>query len=249
MCSVPRRSAAISCTHSCSSTATTPRPESTSRGPRSTSEGYASASPRPERMPERTIGAMHATHGNGRLVVATPVRRRGPDRRSRGRARRARIRAIWIPDVGGDVLGAIEVLFGATPRIVVATGILNVWMHEPAEVAQRRASWSDGWQRRFLLGLGVSHARADRPREPRTLHQAVLQDGRATSTGSTRPRLRSRWTHACSRRCGPRMLGLARDRAAGAHPYFVPPEHIASDARDPRSRCDDRSRAGGRARP
>ena len=24
----------------------------------------------------------------------------------------------------------------------------------------------------------------------------------------------------------PRMLGLARDRAAGAHPYFVPPEHV-----------------------
>ena len=23
------------------------------------------------------------------------------------------------------------------------------------------------------------------------------------------------------------MLGLARDRAAGAHPYFVPPEHVA----------------------
>ena len=25
--------------------------------------------------------------------------------------------AIWIPDVGGDVLGAIETLLGATPRI------------------------------------------------------------------------------------------------------------------------------------
>jgi len=25
----------------------------------------------------------------------------------------------------------------------------------------------------------------------------------------------------------PRMLGLARARAAGAHPYFVPPEHVA----------------------
>src|SRR5277367_359117 len=66
--------------------------------------------------------------------------------------------AIWIPDVGGDVLGAVEVLLAAAPRAVVATGILNIWMHGPAEVAQRRESWSEEWQRRFLLGLGVSHA-------------------------------------------------------------------------------------------
>ena len=46
--------------------------------------------------------------------------------------------AIWIPDVGGDVLGAVEMLLGATPRTTIATGILNVWMHEPAEVAARR---------------------------------------------------------------------------------------------------------------
>ena len=51
--------------------------------------------------------------------------------------------AIWIPDVGGDVLGVVETLLGATPRIVIATGILNIWMHEPAEVAARRASWSE----------------------------------------------------------------------------------------------------------
>src|ERR1700680_4283653 len=66
--------------------------------------------------------------------------------------------AIWIPDVGGAVLGAVETLLGATQRSVVATGILNVWMHEPAEVAARRASWRDDWKRRFLLGLGGSHA-------------------------------------------------------------------------------------------
>ncbi len=43
--------------------------------------------------------------------------------------------AIWIPDVGGDVLGAVELLWTATQHAVVATGILNIWMHEPSEVA------------------------------------------------------------------------------------------------------------------
>ena len=46
--------------------------------------------------------------------------------------------AVWIPDVGGDVLGAVEILLRAAPRLMVATGILNIWMHEPADVAARR---------------------------------------------------------------------------------------------------------------
>src|SRR5436189_32344 len=35
--------------------------------------------------------------------------------------------ALWIPDVGGDVLGAIETLLGSTSRTTIATGILNIW--------------------------------------------------------------------------------------------------------------------------
>src|SRR5438046_4763127 len=66
--------------------------------------------------------------------------------------------ALWIPDVGGDLLGSMEILLGATERAVVATGVLNVWMHEAAEVAAHRASWSEPWHQRALFGLGVSHA-------------------------------------------------------------------------------------------
>jgi probable F420-dependent oxidoreductase len=134
--------------------------------------------------------------------------------------------AIWIPDVGGDVLGAVETLLGATQRSVVATGILNVWMHEPAEVAARRASWHDDWKRRFLLGLGVSHAplidqgQPGRYTKPVTKMIAYL-DGLDSAAAPFPVECR---VLAALR---PRMLGLARDRAAGAHPYFVPPEHVA----------------------
>jgi alkanesulfonate monooxygenase SsuD/methylene tetrahydromethanopterin reductase-like flavin-dependent oxidoreductase (luciferase family) len=41
--------------------------------------------------------------------------------------------ALWIPDVGGDVFGAVELLMRSTERAVVATGILNLWMHSPEE--------------------------------------------------------------------------------------------------------------------
>ena len=134
--------------------------------------------------------------------------------------------AIWIPDVGGDVLGSVEALLRATPRIVIATGILNIWMHDPAEVAQRRASWSDAWRQRFLLGLGASHAplidhgHPGRYQKPFSKMVEFLDGLDAAEV----PFPVDARVLAALR---PRMLGLARDRAAGAHPYFVPAEHVA----------------------
>ena len=132
---------------------------------------------------------------------------------------------IWIPDVGGDVLGSVELLLGAAPRIGVATGILNIWMQDPVEVAGRRASWNRGWQHRFTLGLGASHAplvdhgHPGRYTKPYSRMIAFLDmlDG-AQDPFPVDARMLGALGH--------RMLGLARDRAAGAHPYFVPPEHI-----------------------
>jgi probable F420-dependent oxidoreductase len=134
--------------------------------------------------------------------------------------------ALWIPDVGGDVLGSVEHLLQSAPRAGVATGILNIWMHEPAAVAQRRASWSEAWQRRFLLGLGVSHAplidHGNPGRYSKPFSKMVeFLDG---LDGAEVPFPTDARVLAALR---PRMLGLARDRAAGVHPYFVPPEHIA----------------------
>jgi probable F420-dependent oxidoreductase len=134
--------------------------------------------------------------------------------------------AVWIPDVGGDVRGSIEHLLRATPRIAVATGILNIWMHEPADVAGWRASWSDEWRRRFLLGLGVSHAvlidHAEPGRYAKPYSKMVeYLDGLDAAAVPFPAEAR---VLAALR---PKMLGLARDRAAGAHPYFVPVEHIA----------------------
>jgi probable F420-dependent oxidoreductase len=134
--------------------------------------------------------------------------------------------AIWIPDVGGDVLAAIENLLRATTRIIAATGILNIWMHDPDEVAQRRASWSPDWQRRFLLGLGVSHAPLIDHEHPGRYVKpfAKMVDYLDGLDRAAAPFPADARVLAALR---PRMLGLARDRAAGAHPYFVPPEHVA----------------------
>ena len=41
---------------------------------------------------------------------------------------------------------------------MIATGILNLWMHSPGDVADSYAALTDEHGDRFLLGIGVSHA-------------------------------------------------------------------------------------------
>jgi len=134
--------------------------------------------------------------------------------------------ALWIPGgVGGDVLGDAARLLGATTRPVVATGILNVWMHDPAEVATRHHELTRAHPDRFLLGLGVSHAPlVERSDQVYTRPLAKMRDylDRLDATAPPVP-VAERALAAL----GPRMLELARDRTAGAHPYLVSPEHTS----------------------
>jgi probable F420-dependent oxidoreductase len=137
--------------------------------------------------------------------------------------------ALWIPDVGGAVFDAVERLLAATQRAVVATGILNLWMHEPAETAERFHALSAEHGNRFLLGIGVSHAPlvdADDPgryRKPMAAMAAFL-DGLDHAAPPVPPE------SVVLAALGPKMLELAARRTGGVHPYLVTPEHT-SEAR------------------
>ena len=122
--------------------------------------------------------------------------------------------ALWIPDVGQTpVLDSVGDLLAATNDIVVATGILNLWMNEPADVAASYASLTAAHGDRFLMGIGVSHAplidstEPGRYRKPISAEQPVPVGARV---------------HAA---LGPKMLEHAAQRSRGAHPYLVTPEH------------------------
>jgi probable F420-dependent oxidoreductase len=134
--------------------------------------------------------------------------------------------AIFIPDAGGDVLGDVKHLLAATRRIVLATGILNIWMHDAAHVAAGRAAIEARFGSRFLLGLGSSHA----PLVQAALHvpyrrpYSKMEDYLDALDGAV-PRVLPAQRMLAA--LGPRMLLLARARAAAAHPYLVPPEHTA----------------------
>jgi probable F420-dependent oxidoreductase len=135
--------------------------------------------------------------------------------------------ALWIPDTGGDVFGAVARLLGATKRAMVATGILNLWMHEPAEVASGFARLAgDGG--RFLLGLGVSHGPLiDRVLKP-GLYDRPLGAMRDYLDALDRADPAVPAGGRVLAALGPKMLELARDRAAGAHPYLTTADHTAT---------------------
>jgi probable F420-dependent oxidoreductase len=132
--------------------------------------------------------------------------------------------ALWIPDVGGPVLDSVDHLLSSTKRVVIATGILNLWMHEPADVAAAYASLSAKHGERFLLGIGVSHAPLIDSKEP-GLYRKPLAATRAyldaiDATDNPVP-VGNRVLAAL----GPKMLELAATRSRGAHPYLVTPDH------------------------
>jgi probable F420-dependent oxidoreductase len=131
---------------------------------------------------------------------------------------------IWFP--GGQHQGLAEhisSLLEHTRRVVVATGIVNIWTHPAAEIAAEHHAITQAYPGRFLLGLGVSHQRvveASGLRYERPLEKMIAYLDELDAAPTPVP-VEERILAAL----GPRMLQLARDRSCGTHPYFVPTEH------------------------
>ncbi len=98
----------------------------------------------------------------------------------------------------------------ATERVVIATGILNIFDYPAADVAQAYHALNADFPDRFLLGLGVSHGR------DRTFDAMVAYLDELDSAAHPVPK-----ANRVLAALGPRMLKLAAERSAGAHPYNV----------------------------
>lgn len=135
--------------------------------------------------------------------------------------------ALWIPDVGGPVFDAVGNLMAATRRTVIATGILNLWMHTPDDVAASYVALTEQHGDRFLLGIGVSHAPLIDSKEPGRYRKPLAATASFLDAVDATPK-----PVPVDRRVlaalGPKMLELSARRAAGAHPYLSTPDHTAS---------------------
>ncbi|TMB03775.1 MAG: LLM class flavin-dependent oxidoreductase, partial [Deltaproteobacteria bacterium] len=68
-------------------------------------------------------------------------------------------KALWIPEaLGREAFTHAGFLLGATERLIVATGIANVWARDAMAMAAAQKTLAEAYPGRFLLGIGVSHA-------------------------------------------------------------------------------------------
>ncbi len=135
--------------------------------------------------------------------------------------------ALWIPDVGGPVFDAVGHLLAATKRTVIATGILNLWMHSPGDVAASYDALTAEHGDRFLLGIGVSHAPLIDAGQPGRYRRPLAATASFLDGLDAAPRPVPAEARVLAA-LGPKMLALSANRARGAHPYLVTPDHTAS---------------------
>ncbi|MGC0403076.1 putative F420-dependent oxidoreductase [Streptomyces sp. SAI-126] len=126
--------------------------------------------------------------------------------------------AIWL---GGSSSAAHAApLLEATSRIVVGTSIQSIWDHEPEAAAKSFTDLNAAHSGRFVLGLGVSHAKlAEQYRRPYSALVAYL-DGLDEAGAPAEGRVLAA--------LGPRTIELARDRSAGSIPYLITAEQTAA---------------------
>jgi probable F420-dependent oxidoreductase len=124
---------------------------------------------------------------------------------------------LWLGSSPAGDLAQAEELLDATTTLTLATSIVNMWQDQPQDVARSFARLQRRHPGRFLLGVGAGHREATqqyaRPYQTLARYVDVLQAGGVPRDSLVLAAL------------GPKVLGLARDRAAGAIPYLVPPEH------------------------
>src|SRR2546425_1936221 len=66
--------------------------------------------------------------------------------------------AIWFGEAAGrEALTHAGLLLAATRRIVVATGIANIYGRDAVAMASGQKTLAEAYPDRFVLGLGVSH--------------------------------------------------------------------------------------------
>ncbi len=124
---------------------------------------------------------------------------------------------FWLG--GSPRLSQLRPVLQATERSIAATGIVNVWDYEPAQLAAEYAELTHEFPGRVLVGIGIGHPEAkDRYAKPLTTMRRFC-DGLDAAEKPVPADER------CIAALGPKMLDLSGERSLGTHPYFVPAEH------------------------
>ncbi|KOV59191.1 LLM class F420-dependent oxidoreductase [Streptomyces sp. MMG1121] len=125
--------------------------------------------------------------------------------------------AVWLG--GSSAARHAAPLLEATGTLTVGTSIQSIWQYDAKASAAAFTETDAAHPGRFVLGLGVSHAKlAEQYRRPYSALVAYLDELDEAGVPEDRRVLAA---------LGPKTLELSRDRAAGAVPYLVTAEHTA----------------------
>src|SRR5262245_14557716 len=127
--------------------------------------------------------------------------------------------AIWVGGSSGAELSFVEPILQRTTFLQVATGVVTTWIAAPGLVAESFHRIEQSYPGRFLLGIGVGHPEAlSEYRKPLDALNAYLDKLDEYGVPVSRRVIAA---------LGPRVLKLAAERSAGAHPYLTCPQHTA----------------------
>ncbi|GJO47814.1 methylenetetrahydromethanopterin reductase [Mycobacterium marinum] len=128
--------------------------------------------------------------------------------------------AAWIGASPDADLAWVEPALEQTTSLQLATGIVNIWSAPADEVAASYQRIESAHPGRFLLGVGVGHPEHTQEyQKPYDALVAYLDDLDKAMVPDSRRVLAA---------LGPKMLRLAAQRSAGAHPYLTTPEHTGT---------------------
>lgn len=124
---------------------------------------------------------------------------------------------VWVGGSPAADLSFVEPILEATDQLQVATGIVNIWTADAREVAESYHRIEKAFPGRFVLGVGVGHP--EHTEQYATPFQAlgdyldVLDSAKVPTSRRVIAAL------------GPKVLQMAAQRSAGAHPYLTTPVH------------------------
>ena len=140
--------------------------------------------------------------------------------------------ALWLPESRGrNALVHSSWLLANTQRLVVATGIANIYARDAMAMASGQRGLNEQSDGRFLLGVGVSHrpmvqgVRGHSYGRPVATMRSYLEAMQAAPCQAPMPREKPLTIVAA---LGPRMMALSSELADGAHPYNTTPQHTAT---------------------
>ncbi len=127
--------------------------------------------------------------------------------------------AVWIGGSPDADLAWVDPALAQTSSLQLATGIVNIWSAPAPAVAESFARIESAHPGRFLLGIGAGHREhTEEYVKPYDALVGYLDALDAAMVPTSRRVLAA---------LGPRVLRLAAQRSAGAHPYLTTPEHTA----------------------